>query len=183
MFVGERITLRAWERSDLETFVRWFNDPEITIYLGDAYPMLSSEQELRFYERGIDDKHRYAIVERERDTLIGNCSLFDLDQKNRSAEVGIVIGEKAYWGRGYGREALGMLQEIAFEGLGLNRLYLRHVDFNERGHRAYLAAGFQVEGRLRQASFIKGRYHDDLIMSVLAEEYFSRKQTGPDTPE
>jgi RimJ/RimL family protein N-acetyltransferase len=100
----------------------------------------------------------------------------NIDQKNRSAEIGIVIGEKEYWSRGYGREALGMLQEIAFEGLNLHRVYLRHVDFNERGHRAYLAAGFQVEGRLRQANFLQGRYCDDLIMSVLAEEYTHRKR-------
>jgi RimJ/RimL family protein N-acetyltransferase len=71
---------------------------------------------------------------------------------------------------------LGLLLEIAFEGLGLNRVMLRHVDFNERGHRCYLAAGFVEEGRLRQANFVCGEYHDDVIMSVLAHEYFARKE-------
>lgn len=107
--------------------------------------------------------------------LIGNCAFRRLDTKNRSAEVGIVIGEKEYWGQEYGREALGLLLEIGFEGLGLNRISLWHIDFNERGHRCYLAAGFREEGRLRQAVFVKGEFRDTVIMSVLAEEYFRSK--------
>ncbi len=176
MIRGKRIILRAWERSDLDAFMRWFNDPEVTIYLGNAYPSLSRGQEERFFEEGIGDPYRYCIVTQDEGVFIGNCAFHHLDHKNRSAEIGIVIGEKVYWNRGYGREALGLLLEIAFEGLGLNRVMLRHVDFNERGHRCYLAAGFVEEGRLRQANFVCGEYHDDVIMSVLAHEYFARKE-------
>ncbi len=177
MITGERIILRAWEKSDLEAFSRWFDDPEITVYLGNAYPAQSFEQEERFVQRALEDKneHHYSMVLKEGGLLIGSCSIHQLDLKKRSAEVGLVIGEKAYWSRGYGREALHLLQEIAFEGLGLNRLALRHTDFNERGHRCYLAAGFIEEARLRQADFIKGAFHDEIIMSILAQEYFARK--------
>jgi len=58
MITGNRIILRAWERSDLEAFTRWFNDPEITIYLGNSHPCMSFDQEQRFYENSIDEKHR-----------------------------------------------------------------------------------------------------------------------------
>ena len=179
MIVGERIALRAWSRSDLETFLGWFNDPEITIYAGDAYPALSLEQEERRYEKYMEDRHLYCIVTRDDGLLIGECSLFDIDTKNRAAEVGITIGEKEHWDRGYGREALGLLLEIGFEGLGLNRIHLRHVAFNERGHRCFLAVGFTEEGRLRQGAFIKGMFHDVVLMSILAGEYHARAtQTG-----
>ncbi len=70
---------------------------------------------------------------------------------------------------------MALLLEIGFEGMGLHRIYLRHVHSNKRGHRCYLAAGFREEGRLRQATFIRGEFHDDVLMSVLAEEYFTRK--------
>jgi RimJ/RimL family protein N-acetyltransferase len=173
MIAGKRIVLRAWERSDLETFVRWFNDPEVTQYIGNAFPSLSMDQEIRFYEDGLDNKHRYCIVTKA-GVLIGNCSLNRVDAVHRHAEVGIVLGEKDYWGQGYGREALALLQEIAFEGLGLNRIFLLVIDFNERGQRCYRAAGFREEGRLRQDRFVRGRFHDMLIMSVLAEEYWAR---------
>lgn len=176
MIYGQRIYLRAWERSDLEAFTRWFNDPEVTVNLGDAYPALSSIQEERFFEQAITEKHHYAIVLREGDKLIGNCALRPTNNRNRSAELGIVIGEKDYWNQRYGREAVALLLEVAFEGLGLNRVELRYFDFNERGRRAYEAAGFVEEGRLRCSQFIAGEFHDTVIMSVLAHEYWARKR-------
>jgi diamine N-acetyltransferase len=175
MITGKRIYLRAWERADLATFVRWFNDPEVTIYLSNAYPAVSMEQEEHFYDNPHEGERRYGIVTREGDVFIGSCSIHYVNTQNRSCEVGIVIGEKAYWNQGYGREVLELLQEIAFEGMGMNRVALRHTDFNERGHRCYLAAGFVEEGRLRQSEWVKGSFHADVIMSVLAEEYFARK--------
>lgn len=177
MITGDRIILRAWERSDLAAFTRWFNDPDVTIYLGNSHPCMSFDQEQRFYDNTLDDKHRYCITLKESGRLIGNCSLLHLNAKDRCAEVGIVIGEKDCWSQGYGREALGLLLEIGFEGLGLNRIALRLVDFNERGHRCYLAAGFVDEGRLRKDTFARGTFHDTLLMSVLAEEYFARKRS------
>lgn len=179
MITGTRLILRAWEKTDLEAFTRWFNDPEVTIYLGNAYPCGSTEQEERYMAKMVDVPHKYSIVVRESGKLIGNCDLHNIDLPNRSAEVGIVIGEKEYWNQGYGREALGMLLEIGFEGLGLNRVGLGLLDINERGYRCYLAAGFREEGRLRQHSFVKGVFRDDIVMSVLASEYWARK----DSPE
>jgi len=175
MITGERIYLRAWEKTDVESFYRWFNDPEVTIYLGNAYPACSMDQEQHFYDQPRETEQRYAIVLKAGDVLIGNCSLHFIDQKNRSAELGIVIGEKAYWNQGYGREAIGLLLEIGFEGMGLERMALRHAAFNERGHHCYVAAGFVEEGRARNAQFIKGAFHDTVLMSVLAQEYFARK--------
>lgn len=176
MITGARLVLRAWEKTDLDAFTRWFNDPEVTIYLGNAYPCASTEQEERYMTKMLDVPHKYSITVRESGKLIGNCGLHNIDQPNRSAEVGIVIGEKEYWGQGYGREALGMLLEIGFEGLGLNRVGLWLVDINLRGYRCYLAAGFREEGRLRQKSFLKGAFRDEIVMSVLASDYWAAKK-------
>jgi diamine N-acetyltransferase len=178
MIVGERIVLRAWERSDMETFRRWFDDAEVTIYLGEAYPALSIEQEEEYYESRAADRHKYSIVTRDENVLIGNCALFGIQPKDRSAELGIVIGEKAYWNRGYGREAIGLLLEMAFDGLGLHRVWLRVMDFNERAHRCYQAAGLIEEGRLREDTYIKGHFCDTIVMGILAEEYRKRRVSG-----
>jgi RimJ/RimL family protein N-acetyltransferase len=175
MITGNRLVLRAWEKTDLEAFTRWFNDPEVTIYLSNAYPCVSTEQEERYMAKMADEPHKYSIVVRETGQLIGNCNIHSIDLPNRSAELGIVIGEKESWSQGYGREALGMLLEIGFEGLGLNRVGLRLLDINERGYRCYCAAGFHEEGRLRQNSFVKGVFRDDIVMSVLASEYWSSR--------
>lgn len=185
MIQGKRIYFRAWERSDLDAFMRWFNDPEVTVNLGNAYPALSRMQEERFIEgAALDERLRhYAIVLREGDRLIGNCSFHEIDTQHRSAEIGIVIGEKEYWNQGYGREAVGMLLEIGFEGLGLNRISLRCCDFNVRGLRSYAAAGFVEDGRLRRSHFVAGSFHDMVVMSVLADEYWARKRGTSPAPE
>lgn len=174
MIKGSRITLRAWEPGDIDAFARWFDDPEITIYLSNAYPAVSREHEQRFFDRAHSEPYTYSIVTNE-GVLIGNCNLHNLDLAKRSAEVGIVIGDKDYWGRGYGREAIGLLLEIAFDGIGLHRVGLQHVDMNERGHRCYLACGFVEEGRLRSEDYIQGRYHDTILMSILENEYRAAK--------
>jgi RimJ/RimL family protein N-acetyltransferase len=176
MITGERLILRAWERTDLDAFTRWFNDPEVTIYLTTTYPCLSREQEERFYDKMLDDKYHWAIALKSDGTLIGNCALVNVDFAKRAAEVGIVLGEKAYWSQGYGREALRLVQDVAFSGLGLHRLFLRHADFNARGHRCYLAAGFVEEGRLREKDFIKGQWCDEVVMSILEREYWARNK-------
>ncbi|MHB9033281.1 MAG: GNAT family N-acetyltransferase [Anaerolineae bacterium] len=167
--------MRAWEKNDLDAFTRWFNDPEVTINLGNAYPCASRESEEKYMADNTSRPNLYAIVLNEGNQLIGNCDIHNLNLADRNGEVGIVIGEKEHWSQGYGREALGMLLEIGFEGLGLNRVELRLADFNQRGYRCYLAAGFVEEGRLRQRNYIKGTFTDEIVMSVLAAEYWARK--------
>jgi RimJ/RimL family protein N-acetyltransferase len=174
MIIGKRITLRAWEKDDAEVFALWLNDPEVSIGLGNAYPAVTREQQEKFIAEHANQPN-YSIVLNENQQLIGSCGLHFLDQQNRFAELGIIIGEKVYWNQGYGREAISMLLEIGFEGLGLNRIELYVHDLNQRGYRCYLAAGFVEEGRLRKRCYIKSAFVDDIVMSVLAEEYWARK--------
>jgi RimJ/RimL family protein N-acetyltransferase len=95
----------------------------------------------------------------------------DTDWISRNAEVGIVIGEKDYWNKGYGSEAMQLMLKHGFETLNLHRIWLRVYGFNTRAIRAYEKSGFVHEGRKREASFIQGKYHDVLIMSVLQPEW------------
>ena len=176
MIEGERIILRAWERDDLPVFTRWLNDPEVTVYVGRPFPNLSLEQETAFYDETLEENgYRYVIVVKESGVMVGTCSFYHRDERNRAVEVGIIIGEKDYWSQGYGREALKLMLKIGFEGLGMNRIWLRHVDFNGRGHRAYEAAGFREEARMRQSVWVNGAMRDDVFMSVLAEEYWAQR--------
>lgn len=178
MILGERVRLRAIERDDLPRFVSWFNDPEVSRGLAMVFPM-----------RMVDEEEWYASLsqrpEAERafaiDALddgewvhIGSCNVNDLDWRIRKTEAGIAIGEKAYWDRGYGSEAMLLLMQHVFATLNLNRLYLRVFDHNARAKHVYEKLGFKVEGRLRQDHFYQGEYVDTLVMSILAEEYFQR---------
>jgi RimJ/RimL family protein N-acetyltransferase len=89
---------------------------------------------------------------------------------NRSAMLGIFIGEKRYWGKGYGREAVQLLLDYAFNLLNLNSVMLGIFSFNERAIRCFREAGFKEIGRRRQARIIGDKRYDLVLMDVLAEE-------------
>jgi RimJ/RimL family protein N-acetyltransferase len=172
MIEGQRINLRAREDEDAVSFHRWFNDPEVTRFLGQPFPAVSMSQQRAFMASmsGDRDRRAYSIVLKN-GTLIGNCELRAFNWTARSCELGIAIGEKQHWGQGYGGEAVDLLLRIGFEGLNLHKVWLTCAAYNQRGLRAYRRSGFREDGRLRDDRFIDGRYHDTVVMSVLEAEW------------
>ena len=171
MIQGQKTKLRAIEREDLPTFVRWFNDPEVRQYLAMYMPMSMAEEE-QWFEHQLEDRDgKVFAIETEDSVHIGNIGLHSIDWKNRRAYLGIVIGEKEYWGRGYGSDAIRALLGFAFGEVNLHRVYLTVYGYNERAIRCYEKCGFRHEGRLREARFSDGRYHDELMMGILREEF------------
>jgi len=187
MIKGQKTILRAIEREDLPIFVRWFNDPEVRQYLLMYMPMSLAEEE-KWFERQLEDQNnRIFAIETADGVHIGNCGLHDFDWKNSKAELGIAIGEKEYWGKGYGSDAVRTLLGFAFGEMNLHRVQLEVYDFNPRALRCYEKCGLQVEGRQREALFRGGSYHDVLIMGILREGFeagqsFDRKRSGLRTP-
>jgi RimJ/RimL family protein N-acetyltransferase len=182
MLQGKRVRLRAIERSDISRCVAWLNDPEVIRYL-TLYMPLSHEDEARWFEQYLQDSRRKVLaIETETGEYIGNIGLEAIDWKNRCAELGIFIGEKAFWGQGYGTDAVRTLLRFAFEELNLNRVELRVFAFNERARRCYLHCGFVEEGRQRQAHYTEGRYHDVILMSILRAEWDPLRES-PQKPE
>jgi RimJ/RimL family protein N-acetyltransferase len=174
MLYGDRIRLRAIERADLPTFVRWFNDPEVRQYLA-LYAPMSSAMEERWFEAQLDsrDAFLFAIEAHVDDGWlhIGNCGLHRIDWKNRHTVFGIALGEKACWGQGYGADATRTMLRFAFHELGLHRVELEVYDSNPRARRCYEKAGFRHEGTRRQALFRNGRWQDTHTMAVLCDEF------------
>lgn len=175
MIYGKRIRLRRAEREDMARFVAWLNDPEVVQGLSQLLPLSQAEEEL-WYEKTLErpaEERPLTIEIRQEEGwhTIGNSGFHNLDWRNRSAEIGIFIGDKSYWNQGYGTETMQLLLEIAFDTLNLHRVYLRVFEDNSRAIRAYEKAGFVLEGRMRQAEFRRGTYRDVLLMSVLRTEW------------
>ena len=112
-----------------------------------------------------------AIVLKENDRHIGNIGLHNIHQIFRSAEIGILIGEKDVWGQGYGTDAIRLLTYHAFNRLNLNRLASGAVSKNIGSIRAFEKAGFSREGVSRQAYFCQGQYEDCINMGLLRSEW------------
>jgi RimJ/RimL family protein N-acetyltransferase len=110
------------------------------------------------------------VVVRETDQLIGTVGLHP-EYRCRSARFGIVLGEKASWGRGYGTEATRLIVAHAFQTLNMNRVWLHVYEYNVRALRIYERVGFHTEGRLRQETYRDGRYWDVIAMGLLRSEW------------
>jgi len=176
MILGDNVRLRAIEREDIPRFVRWLNDPEVTEFLLINSPLSRVMEEQWFEDQLSKSPHTgqvlgIEILENGDWLHIGNTGLHNVDPIHRNAEFGIVIGEKAYWNKKFGREATRLMLKHGFEHLNLHRIYLHVYENNLRGIKAYEASGFIKEGVLRQAVFKNGRYLNEIIMSVLQTEW------------
>jgi RimJ/RimL family protein N-acetyltransferase len=174
MLHGERVILRALEREDLEQLARFNNDLEVELAGGGDPPLpqslarLQAEFASRVSEGGRDGIDFAIDVD---GNFIGICALFNVDKVAQTAELGITIGDKAYWGRGFGREAVALLVDFGFRYHNFHRIWLRVHARNERGRRAYAAVGFAEEGRLRRHVYSDGAYDDLVFMGLLREEW------------
>jgi RimJ/RimL family protein N-acetyltransferase len=170
MIQGTKVRLRALAKDDLPNFVRWINDPETRRFMNIRYPLSMTEEE-GWWENFIQNRSNHIFaIETKDGTYIGNVGLHATVPEDRKAELGVIIGDKQYWGQGYGTDAIRSLVMWAFDYLNLNRISLRVFAYNKRAIRAYEKAGFQREGIMRRARYTDGQYHDEIIMGVLRDE-------------
>ena len=171
MWTGQNIRLRALEREDLPLTQKWFNTPEIMEYEANPFPVSMSEENDWYESRLRDDSRKVLIIETlDEKRPIGNL-YFDVDWKHRNVTLSITIGELDVQGRGYGTDALQTATHHAFEELGLNKVSASILAFNAGSIRAFEKAGFRKEGTIRQSYLWHGTFQDQVIMSILREEY------------
>jgi len=170
---NKRITLRPLKLSDATSFYQWMNDKEVIKYLLSQSGIKLAEQ-IKWIRSQAQNKNKIIwAIENEEGNLIGNTCL-KLNVKNKFANLGIMIGEKKQWGKGYAGEVLELLKNYVFQKLKYNRLELEYKIDNKKAEKAYLKAGFKKEGIKRKNYFnlITKKYDDTGFMSILKEEYF-----------
>jgi RimJ/RimL family protein N-acetyltransferase len=178
-YFGKKVRLRAVERSDLPRYVEWFSDPAVSENLSMQSPMGLAQEE-RWFEENLTlpaEQQAMAIdakTGRGKWEHIGGTGFHLLDKRNRLAECGIVIGNKKYWNRGYGTDALLTLLRYGFETVNLNCIQLRVFEFNVRAMHVYEKIGFAAEGVQREAHFYRGRYWNLHFYSILRREWEAR---------
>ncbi|WP_331374951.1 GNAT family N-acetyltransferase [Sinorhizobium chiapasense] len=105
------------------------------------------------------------------ETCAGQIRLDRVDQHDRRASMAIGIFDRSLLGRGFGSEAIRVLLTHAFGPMGLHRIGIRVLSYNERAIAAYEKCGFVEEGREREAAFVNGTWHDDVMMGLLDHEF------------
>lgn len=170
MISGERVTLRPLTPEDYPRMVEFKNDVEVELLGGGQAPRPRTLQAMtEFYDNLLKDKSEVTFAIEADGVLIGDTGLFHFDQLSRTAELGIGIGDRAYWGRGYGREAVGLLVDYGFRMHNLRKIWLETHGSNERAIRSYLGAGFVEEGRQRQHVWSGGGYQDLVLMAIFRD--------------
>ena len=177
LFRGNLVRLEAVDPEDIsKEMTRWILDSEYFRMLDSAPPLLWSEKKVKEWidkdlEKNPADDLFFSIRALADDRLIGFISLFDHSGHTGDALVGIGIGEREYWSKGYGTDAMRVMLDYVFNELNLRRLTLITFEHNPRGIRSYQKAGFVLEGRTRGAMQREGRRWDWLWMGILREEW------------
>ncbi len=170
---GERIILREYRREDFSHMRKWVNNYEITQWLSNVFLYPHSEIDTEnFINAMMAGKMKgFIIAHKDTEEYIGQLDLINIDWVNRVGTIGIVIGTKENLGKGYGTEAIKLLQKFSFNKLNLNKLELDVRSFNKRAIRSYEKSGFKVEGIIRENYFEDGKYSDTIKMGILKREW------------
>ena len=160
MIEGTMINLRAIDVGDAGRYVLWLNDREVTRHLRMRYqvPRLAEEAWIR---DGSSKQMGYGVggnfaIETKDGAHIGSVGFHYVNPENRKATLGIVIGDKEYWSRGYGTDAMLTLLRFGFEEMNLRRIDLSVDADNARAIACYRKCGFVEEGRLREQRYSRG---------------------------
>ena len=169
---GKRITLRDKCLADAANDYAWRADLEL-VALDAARPFkLSFKEYAAIYEEELNypgfRERRFAIEENTNGKHIGNCMYYNLDNKNSEVELGIIIGDRDYWERGYGSDTVSTLVKYIFEQMSVDRIYLYTLDWNIRAQKCFEKCGFVACGR-------SSRDGNNFIVMELKQDWPRRK--------
>lgn len=148
--LGRKIKLRQKKISDARDDHRWRTDPELSRL--DAVPVLTLPfvayiiNYLNIIHRPVKNR-LFLAIETLDGKHIGNCSCYDIDEHNSEAQVGIMIGNRDYWDKGYGTDAIKTLVNHIFRRTKITRIYLKTLDWNIRAQKCFLGCGFTEYSR------------------------------------
>lgn len=177
---GALVKLGAVDTDEFsKAFAYWRRDSELMRLMDSSTTRLDSQKNTqKTIEKELEDQkvnqHFFTIRTLAEDKLIGDIGLNIINWSGRDAFVGLGIGERDFWGRGYGTDAMNVILRYAFTEVNLRRVTLTVFEYNPRAIRSYEKAGFRHEGRMRGLLNREGKRWDELFMGILREEWMEK---------
>ena len=171
--IGTKCYLSPLNLEDAEQYAVWLNDVEVTDNLQLISSVITVDGERELLKK-LAQEHNYGIIDIANNQLIGNAGFIDINHLHRTAEIGIFIGDKSYWSKGYGQEALSLLLDYAFKKLNLHSILLRVYDFNQRAIACYEKTGFRKIGEIRDGLIRNMEYHNVVLMDILPTDFYEK---------
>lgn len=167
---GPRLGLRRLRRADVSSaYVGWLNDADVTRFLESRFSPHSEESTAAYVSKLEGDPNNVllGIFLLDGARHIGNIKVGPIDRHHLCASVGIVIGDKGCWGKGFATEAISLATRYAFASLGLHRLEAGAYAENVGSAKAFVKAGWHEEGRERSKWLCEGRFVDGLRVACV----------------
>lgn len=173
MLKGDKVILRPMRREFLERYFEYRNDVELELLSSGESPMPMEYERLEAMFEAHLQRPRSEIawfaIEVQGGKFIGQCLLHNFDYSARTCELGLTIGDRDYHGRGYGPDVVKLLVKYAFRLRNMEKVWLTTNGSNTRAQKAFMAAGFVEEGRLKRHVWLDGRYDDLVYMGILRD--------------
>ena len=170
--MGKRILLRELKLDDMPLLNSLMNDPSICDnVVGWSKPVTMEEQVSWFKNLNNDNTIRYAICDKKKiDIIIGTIVISRIDWKNRSCSIDIKISNKKQ-GRGYGKNAIFLVEKYIFNELNMNRIAINILETNYSSRRVFEKCGFMIEGIQKQAIYKNGKYNSLMNYAILKKDF------------
>jgi [ribosomal protein S5]-alanine N-acetyltransferase len=167
---GKLVRLRPPKPDDAAVMATWFEDMEVTRFLLLRHPP-SVDMEKEWLDRMARSADDVMWLIEHKGQLVGTTAIHMIDWKNGFGTTGTLIGDKAAWGKGLGRELMQLRARYAFTQLPLRKLKSGYIDGNVASAKAQAAAGYREVGRFRADMFVDGRWRDHVMTEVLREDW------------
>ena len=172
---GKKVFLRPYEDSDMPYLLEWYNDYELNKLAGWSSGKTNAAKLKYNMSRAFGSDPMNLMIDDLNGKPIGTIQLYDFNQQDKSCKLGIRIGDRDYWSRGYGGDGVNTIVDYAFKCLDIYRVDLRVYEYNERAEHCYEKCGFKYEGRTRKSAYIDGEYYDEILMGLLKSDYLKNK--------
>jgi len=167
MIVGSRVKLIEFSIDVVtDSYVNWLNDPQVNMFLESRYVRHDIDSCKKFVQEVIDDPSAkmFAIFDLESGKHVGNVKLADINSRYQRAEIGILIGDRNVWGKGYASEAINLVEHYARTELGLRRITAGCYECNGRSLRLFESLGYEREGLLKEHFIYEGKFVNSVRM-------------------
>lgn len=172
MFSGRYILLRSIEETDIVKVRYWNFDDEISRYFESRFPISLVEQK-KWFESQINqsNKQKLIIIDKSTNDSIGMIGIMKIDHVNKNCEVGVTIGERDFWGKAHGKEALKLTLDYLFLQINMQTIYATIIEENIRSINFFKKFGFVQNGLLKDMVYKDGKYQSYVWMSIQKENY------------
>ena len=168
--VGTKCYLSPIDINDYNKYTEWWNDADVVRYLPNHYILTAEKEKENLIT--VSKSHSYSIIDLETNELIGDIGIKDISNTNRTGEISIIIGNKKYWNIGYGKEAMKLLINYAYNSLSLNCINLKVYEKNVKAISCYKSIGFQKAGLIREGAYYNQEYDNIVIMDILPKDFY-----------